>query len=49
MHNTSQIVWTHVAATHGAGTWNLYINGVLDKTETEAGAVPVGTSIHMLQ
>ncbi len=38
-------VWTHVAATYGAGTWNLYINGVLDKTETEAGAVPVGTSI----
>ena len=32
--------WTHVAATYGAGTWNLYINGVLDKTESEGTAVP---------
>ena len=32
--------WTHVAASYGAGTWNLYINGALEKTESEAGAVP---------
>lgn len=38
-------VWTHIAATYGAGTWNLYINGVLDKTESEGSAVPVSNSI----
>ncbi len=37
--------WTHVAATYGAGTWNLYINGVLDKTESEGAAVPEINSI----
>jgi len=40
-----QNVWTHVAVTYGAGTWNLYINGVLDKTESEGGAVPETNSI----
>lgn len=38
-------VWTHVAATYGAGTWNLYINGSLDKTKSEGAAVPVSNSI----
>ena len=37
--------WTHVAATYGAGNWNLYINGVLDKTESEGAAVPEINSI----
>ena len=32
-----QNIWYHVAATYSAGTWNLYVNGVLDKTEAEAG------------
>lgn len=38
-------IWTHIAATYGSGTWNLYINGTLDKTESEGSAVPVGNSI----
>jgi len=38
-------VWVHVAASYGSGTWNLYINGVLDKTESESGAIPVSNSI----
>jgi hypothetical protein len=37
-------VWTHVSATYGSGSWNLYINGTLDKTESEGTAVPVSTS-----
>lgn len=37
--------WTHVAAAYGAGTWNLVINGVLDKTETEGSVVPETNSI----
>lgn len=31
-------VWYHIAVTYGAGTWRLYINGVLDKSKTEAGS-----------
>ncbi len=38
-------VWTHVAVTYGSGTWNLYINGVPDKTESEGSAVPELNSI----
>jgi hypothetical protein len=38
-------VWTQVAATYGAGTWNLYINGVLDISESEGAAVTANTSI----
>lgn len=38
-------VWTHIAATYGSGVWSLYINGVLDKTESEGSAVPVSNSV----
>jgi VCBS repeat-containing protein len=41
----SSNVWHHAAVTYASGTWNLYLDGVLDKTETEAGAVPESTSI----
>ncbi len=37
--------WRHVAATYGAGTWNIYLDGVLVITESEAGAVPRSDSI----
>ena len=40
-------VWTHIAATYGAGTWILYINGVQDITELETGPGPVtGSTQH---
>lgn len=40
----SQNVWYHVAVSYGAGEWKLYVNGVLDKSKTEAGS-PVPNSI----
>ena len=38
-------VWHHVAATYGAGTWNLYLDGVLDKTLAVGSFTPESTSI----
>ena len=38
-------VWHHVAATYGAGTWNLYLDGVLDKTLAVGAFTPEATSI----
>jgi hypothetical protein len=38
-------VWTHIAASYGAGEWNLYINGIVDKTESENGGIPLSNSI----
>ena len=38
-------IWYHVAATYGLNTWNLYVNGVLDKNEAELGFPPVVGSI----
>lgn len=34
----AQNTWYHVAVTYGSGEWKLYVNGVLDKTKTEAGS-----------
>ena len=41
----SSNVWHHVAATYGAGTWNLYLDGVLDKTLAVGAFTPEATSI----
>ncbi|MGZ6299309.1 MAG: LamG domain-containing protein, partial [Candidatus Limnocylindria bacterium] len=41
----SQNVWHHAAATFGAGTWNLYLDGVLDKTLSVGAFTPEATSI----
>ena len=38
-------VWHHAAATYGAGTWNLYLDGVLDKTLAVGAFTPEATSI----
>jgi parallel beta-helix repeat protein len=39
-------VWHHAAATYGSGTWNLYLDGVLDTTLAVAGSpVPRSDSI----
>ena len=41
----SSNVWHHVAATYGAGSWNLYLDGVLDKTLSVGAFTPEATSI----
>ena len=41
----SSNVWHHVAATYGSGTWNLYLDGALDKTLAVGAFTPEATSI----
>ena len=41
----SSNVWHHAAATYGAGSWNLYLDGVLDQTLAVGAFTPEATSI----